>query len=568
MDWFLIDGIGPFFRGHHKKKVNWSKIPFLHLDTLPDEEWQEIGREMRCFAEGVKRQGYTAVSLDDVGHLAHHPLHEEEVRGRVARLREKMLPIIRMLAGEFGLEVYLTSDVLPLTPALEEVLDGEHAAMEDYFRGLVIGLLDDVPEIAGVILRIGESDGTDVKDLLRTRLHVRCADELNALLKDLLPGFAGRGKRLILRTWTVGAHAVGDLIWNPETLRRVLCGIRSDFLVVSMKPGESDFFRYLTLHLVFREAACRMVLEVQARREYEGAGMFPSFLGRECEQWAAELADCPHVMGVSVWCQTGGWHRFHRRPFLEEDGSDVWVLLNTAAVVAVFRDGLAARDGVAQVLGEDRADAAMRLLDAADQVIRDLWYVPGYARNVWFFRRVRIPPLFHVYWDTVFINPMVRSLLRHLVDDHEEDLRWAREACRRFPEMEAEALAAGLPVEDIRHMRDIGHILLLTRVYVFGPCDAAIKEELQAAKHAYKQRWEKSRRYRIRMDLDGFSPPDLLVGSVARFFLRPSSAYRLADRCFVVPLLGALYRTLRRCQPSSVPKFLRKSAMGVDVVLE
>jgi hypothetical protein len=77
MDLFLIDAIGPFFCGLRKKKVNWSKIPFTHLDGLTEQEWDEVGEELRRFAGEVRAQGYTAVSLDDVAHLAHHVLHED-----------------------------------------------------------------------------------------------------------------------------------------------------------------------------------------------------------------------------------------------------------------------------------------------------------------------------------------------------------------------------------------------------------------------------------------------------------------------------------------------------------
>lgn len=567
MDLFLIDAIGPFFRGLRKNKVNWSKIPFMHLDGLTEEEWEGIGEELRRFAGEVKAQGYTAVSLDDVAHLAHHGLHEEDVRERIARFRRRFEPFIRMLREDHGLDVYLTSDVLPLTPALEEILDGDHAAMEAYFLGLITRLLDEVTGLSGVILRIGESDGTDVRDQVRTRLHVRCPDELNELLKRLLPEFEKRGKTLILRTWTVGAHPVGDLMWNPETLRRVLQGVDSARLIVSMKHGESDFFRYLPLNPLFREGGCRMLIEVQARREYEGAGEYPSFVGTECEAWASDLADCAQVAGVSVWCQTGGWHRFQRRAFLEKDGSDVWIRINTSVVIAVFRDSGAARDGVMRVVGEEATDAAMRLLQNAERVIRGILYMGAYARKPMYFRRVRIPPLFHVYWDTVFVNRDVRSLLRWLVDDEEKELRAGEEVIGLFPAMLEDVRVAGLRVEDIEHMRDLMEILLLARRYCLGPQVGGWEERIAEAKRAYKERWPKKRRYRIRTVSGRMDYPRILVGAVARLIFRSRPVYRVWDRWLIVPLPGVLYRALHRCSPDSLPKFLRKSAMGVDVVL-
>ena len=65
----------------------------------------------------------------------------------------------------------------------------------------------------GIILRIGESDGTDVRDPLRSHLHLRNSKQTHRFLRDLLPLFENRQRLLVFRTWTVGAHRIGDLIW-------------------------------------------------------------------------------------------------------------------------------------------------------------------------------------------------------------------------------------------------------------------------------------------------------------------------------------------------------------------
>lgn len=85
---FLIDAIGPFFDGHRGKRINWSKIPFAHLEERP-ETWEQIRADMRKFCKEVSGLGYNAVSLDDVAHLYHHPLHDEVLRQRIAFLRKE-----------------------------------------------------------------------------------------------------------------------------------------------------------------------------------------------------------------------------------------------------------------------------------------------------------------------------------------------------------------------------------------------------------------------------------------------------------------------------------------------
>ena len=85
MELFLIDAIGPFFRGYESQRVNWSKIPFTHLAGADDARWQRITADLRTFARELAAQGYNAVTLDDLAHLAPHPLHEPEVAAQIAK---------------------------------------------------------------------------------------------------------------------------------------------------------------------------------------------------------------------------------------------------------------------------------------------------------------------------------------------------------------------------------------------------------------------------------------------------------------------------------------------------
>jgi len=570
MDLFLIDATGPFFRGYERKRVNWSKIPFTHLDAAGPDDWAAMECELRRFADAVAAQGYNAVSLDDLAHLAAHPLHEPETARRIAGFRSRFARFFELLRDEHGLRVYLTSDVLPLTPALAARFGGDEAALADYYRALVCGVLDDFPLLAGLILRIGESDGNDVRDPLRTRLFVRNATQANRLLARLLPEFEQRGKDLIFRTWTVGAHRIGDLIWHRETLADTLKGLDSPRLIVSMKHGESDFFRYLPLNRAFFHVKARKLLELQARREYEGAGEYPSFIGRECEDFARELAGVENMAGISVWCQTGGWHRFRRRAFLENDGRDVWIRLNTAAAIGVFKHHQSAAQAVAAVTGQERAAATLALLDEAGEVVRELLYVPEFARQKLFFRRLRIPPLLHVYWDSLFINHAVRKVMRNFVCDPAAALRAGEQAMARFPRMLEIARDAGLPVDDIEHLRDFGHLLLLARRYYFEPFSEALTAEIRAAKKAYKQRWPETTRQRYRVKIS-FRPLPFrrrTLALAAAILLRRRRGYRLFDRLVTLRLAGVAWRALRPRDPAAMPKFLRKSAMGVDALFK
>ncbi|MDB6078825.1 MAG: hypothetical protein JWO82_2572, partial [Akkermansiaceae bacterium] len=118
---FLIDAIGPFFRGLGDRRTNWSKILFAELATTGPkrrEQWDGIREDLRTFARQVAAEGFTAVTLDDLAHLAAHPLHEPEIAARIAVFREEFAVLFGILK-EAGLEIFLTSDVLPSTPAID-----------------------------------------------------------------------------------------------------------------------------------------------------------------------------------------------------------------------------------------------------------------------------------------------------------------------------------------------------------------------------------------------------------------------------------------------------------------
>ena len=567
MDLALIDAIGPFFRGYTKRRINWSKIPFHHLATTGPErtaQWAGIREELAVFAQRVRALGYNAATLDDVPHLSLHPWFEPEVRERNAVLREEFRACMAILR-EAGLRVYVTADFLTTTPAVDAHLQDRLGAAETWFGEVIGSFLDDFPEVEGVILRIGESDGLDVRDPLRSRLLLRTAWQVNQMLHAILPIFEARQRRLIFRTWTVGAYLIGDLIWHRGRLARALHGIKSPAFVLSMKYGESDFFRYLPLNRHFFRIDLPKIIELQARREYEGAGEYPSFIGWDCEQYARELRNASGVIGFSVWCQTGGWHAFRRRAFIEPEA--VWVELNAAVAARVLQGGASTETAVADFFGPERAPKALELLRRAEIVIRDLLYLAEFANQKLFFRRVRIPPLLHVYWDSIFIHDAVRTVIAHFVNDPESALREGEAAFENFDRMIVLAKELELPVEDIVFMRDTFELIVLARRYYLLPPDDALEQQIRAAKKAYKKRWPRTlrQRYRIRTSLEVSRIGRRTVGWVAGLLIRRQRGYRqVLDRIFTLHVLSWIYRLFHASRQQDLPKFMRKTAMGIE----
>jgi hypothetical protein len=566
MELALIDAIGPFFRNHPKRRINWSKIPFSFLPTEgPEAEacWEGIRQDLETFASRAAALGYNAATLDDVLHLSDHPWLEPEIRQRNAVFRAEFRKLFAILRSH-GLGIYLTSDFLSVSPAVEARLRDRVDAAITWFTEVLEACLAEFPEIDGIILRIGESDGQDVKHDLRSRLYLRHTREANRLLRRILPVFERHRKRLIFRTWTVGIHFIGDLIWHHGRLASALKGIDSPALVLSMKYGESDFFRYLPVNRHFFRTDLPKIVEFQARREYEGAGEYPSFVGWDCEAYAHELAGAKNLIGFSVWCQTGGWHAFRRKAFLEP--SALWIELNAAAIPRIMR-GSTVEESVAAFFGPDRKAGALELLRLADIAVKELLYIEEFARKKFYFRRVRVPPLLHIYWDSLFINDAVRTVMSYWVLDPEQALRAGEAACSHFTRMQELARELKLPEEDIAFMKDTFALILLARRYYFLPEDPALLAEIKAAKKAYKARWPKSvrPRYRIRISTNPFFLTRRSAAWVIRLVIRDRRGYRpVLDHLFSLRVLSWIYRFFRARHEKAMPKFFRKTAMGID----
>ncbi len=569
MELALIDAIAPFFRDLNQRRINWSKIPFTHLATdglKYQAQWLRIQTDFETLVQRVDALGYNAITLDDVAHLSDDAWFEPEIRRRNTVFREEFRELFA-IAKAHGLKVFITTDFLTTSPAVDARLEADGVSSRDWFRRLVERFLIDFPEVAGIILRIGESDGNDVADPLRSRLAVRTANEVRVLLNHILPVFEKHQRRLIFRTWTVGAHLIGDLIWHRGRLAQALAGITSPMLVISMKYGESDFFRYLPLNKHFFRLTLPTIVEFQARREYEGAGEYPSFVGWDVEQYARELQGASNLIGFSVWCQTGGWHGFRRLAFLQPEA--FWIELNAIVIARIMQRGDSVESIVTDIVGQQNTSDAIEFLRLADEMVRKILYIEDFAEQKLFFRRVRIPPLLHVFWDCIFFSDAPRKLLSHLVRDPERALREGESAFQSFPRMLELAARLGWSIDDVEFMRDTFTILLLARRYYFEPPDSQLEAEILNAKAAYKLRWPRPnrQRYRMRTSFEHININMLTLRWLFALLVRRQRGYRaVLDHFFTLRVLSWAWRLLRSRNEKALPKLARKTAMGVDAL--
>jgi hypothetical protein len=120
--------------------------------------------------------------------------------------------------------------------------------------------------------------------------------------------------------------------------------------------------------------------------------------------------------------------------------------------------------------------AYLELFRLSDEVIKELLYIEEFARQKLFFRRVRIPPLIGVFWNTIFISHSLRKIIRYFVTDPETCVRTGYSALGKIKQMKVLAEELNLPVEDIVYMQRTFKMLTLARQYFFYPYDESMRK--------------------------------------------------------------------------------------------
>ena len=572
-DLFLIDGIGPFFKGNQRAEINWSKIDFAELDSdglISAERCRQIETDFCTFTRRAAAMGYNAVTLDDLAHLTPNPLYPDELRRKIEQYSALYRTLFK-IASDSGLKIFITTDLFFFNPVIEQLTGKNPQKMRSLVADCCRRFFENFPETAGIIFRIGESDGVDVTGDFQSRLVLKTPRDARLMLKTLLPVFERHNKLLIFRTWTVGISGLGDLIWNADTFHRVFDSIHSPNLIISMKYGESDFFRYLPLNPLFFESNHRKLVELQTRREYEGFGQFPSFIGRDYEKIRRQLAFAHNMAGISVWCQTGGWSGFRRLTLLEKEG--IWNEINTYVTLRIFRDRLTADQAMQafcnEHLGRINWQPLRELLDLSDRVIKDLLYMDEFATRRIFFRRLRMPPLIAVYWKHILISHLMRKILRCYVSPFSGRIlvQTGYSVLRDIRRMKQLATELGLPQEDFDFQYDTFRIIAAARAYYFLPHPERTLLLLRKMKKNYESKWPEPR-YAIQIDSRPFPFRRSHLQRVIKILFRRRHKYRTIDRILALTLYTAFGPLIRRANRRIFPDFAQKQAMGINTVFK
>jgi hypothetical protein len=560
---FIIDAVSPFFIKHPDTIINWSKIPFEQMEDngkWKKKRYLKIKKNFESFIDQIADIGYNAISLDDVCHLAMLDLYDDKLQKKIKKYRRRYRKLLTY-ARTKTLKIFITTDIMFFNEQIRHYTGRDIHRMIAIMKQAIISVFENLKDVDGIIFRMGESDGIDVTGDFLSRVVIKTAEGVALFLSEILPIFEQYNKTLIFRTWTIGINPVGDLIWNRATWNKAFGHIDSPNFIVSMKHGEGDFFRYLKVNKHFLEdTRQKKLLEIQTRREYEGFGQFPNFVGWEYEAINQELKNCHNVVGINVWCQTGGWSRTRNFAFIKH--SSFFVELNTHVVLKLFRDNQSVEAAIAEYCPDRDQQKLVRFLRLAETITENLLYSPGFAAQALYFNRVRVPPLLYVFWQSVTLTTPIVELMRFYDDEAEESVNEANKAFKLIPLMEQ--LNQDLKLDyDHQFFQDTFELLLLARKIIYQS-DAGSLNEFEEKYQRYSEQYDTPYQFHINL-------PDSMARSLVKLlipvFVRKSPDYRFIDVLLFNRFSSLLFRVLRHWFTKDLPDFVDKSAMPLEDLL-
>jgi hypothetical protein len=338
--------------------------------------------------------------------------------------------------GKKGMDVYLYTDMVALTPPLEKYLLKKYGKIDpetDEFWEVYKEACDEVftrlPEVSGVMLRIGEAGSIYNKPGWNyySQLLVRTDKAVEKMLTAFLEVAEKHNKKIIFRTWSVGVGQIGNMHTNPETYERVLGKIQSDNLIISTKYSRGDFYSWLPFNETLKQGKQRRIAEFQLRREFEGLNAFPNYMGPLYQKALLEFAGKnENFDGVWLWTQEGGPLRAGPMSIYPFHGFNTITDLNVYAVGRLVNNPAAdltkiTADWVTLNFGDDslmQKTLTHVLMDSHNTTTKGL-YISEFAKYDVRALGLEPPPMLWIFeWDIVGGSPSVFSNIYYITREH------------------------------------------------------------------------------------------------------------------------------------------------------
>ena len=382
-----------------------------------------------------EKKGSDAVYSESDGYRQRHLALHEGYGKWIKEIRNK------------GIEVYLYTDMVALTPPLEDWLtrhygtpDGEKDGFWDIYKVALEELFTRMPEVSGIMLRIGEAGSIYNKPGwdYYSQLDVRSETALNRMLTAFLEVAEKYNKQIIFRSWSVGIGEIGDMHTNPATYEKVLGNIHSPNLIVSTKYSRGDFYSWLPFNETLLQGSQRRIAEFQLRREFEGFNAFPNFMGPLYQKALLDFTrKNEHFDGVWLWTQEGGPLRAGPLSIYPLHGFNLMTDLNVYAMGQLVNNPKAdirkiTSDWVGQNFGTDSVlnETVTEVMLNSHATVQKGLYIGPFAKYDVRALGLEPPPMLWIFeWDIVGGSPSVFSNIYQVSKDHlDEAIREGEEA--------------------------------------------------------------------------------------------------------------------------------------------
>ncbi len=546
---YMIDAIGPFFSGYKSDVINWSKIPFDFLEQdnhIKPHLIPRIKDRFKTFIHKVHDMGYNAITIDNLAHLVKYPFYPEDLKQKIVEYQILYHDLFQ-IAHKKNMGIYLNTDIMFFNPWIERYTWRRNHKIIDLLQQAFELIFISFP-VDGIILRIGESDGVDVRGDFQSDLVLKTPQQANRYMKNLLPICVQYDKKLIFRNWAVGAYPIGDLMWNPKTYDETFKDLEDDHFIISMKYGDTDFYSRVDLNPLFFHGHHQKILELQTRREREGFGEFPFYAGWQYEAYASQIKNFNHFVGISVWCQTGGWSKWKNRTF--QNNSSVWNELNTHATIRIFKDNVHADKAIVQYM---KKKEYIPFLQYFNLLFLGLLYTNGLSRTPYYMRRLRIPPLLWIFWDHVTVTPLIISI-HHFFGREKVTITKKDIDCLK-------QLGEPLKLDKLDYYCDTLEILLLARKTLINPTR---RLKLTEAAKKYENKYPDAFKFHIHLSTNSNKYTQTLLSLI----IRKGTAYRIVDKILQTKFFSLIFRILIFMYRRHLPPFVNRQCMKVEVLFE
>jgi hypothetical protein len=397
--------------------------------------FERVRDEWEDYVHRIISYGYNAISFETFLEYVNFDLvgdgyqvyaADSIYRERHVALRENFGHLFEY-AANMGVKVILQTDMValsePLTNYFVSEFGGINISSPEFWQVYKAGLreaLIELPGVEGIMIRTGEGGRGYAHPGWNyySELLVTTVPALQTMLNEMLEVIQDLDKTLIYRTWSIGIGDAGDLHTNSETYERVLNDVSSPNLIVSTKFTQGDFYSYLPFNPTFEVGGHQRIIELQCRREYEGMGAIPDYVGPLHQRRIQAAAErCDSLVGMWTWTQHGGPIR--AGPMNTYSGFGFWLYIdanvyatskiawNTDANITAVTEGW-----VASNFGTDPtliANMSQMLLKSREAILKVLYIKPFAEKAVYAFGLEPPPMLFIFEWDLVTASSAVWS---------------------------------------------------------------------------------------------------------------------------------------------------------------